>query len=262
MVWAIVVLYNKAVTDSLTLKTLAPYTSRLNVIVYDNSTRDFGNKAACEQMHYTYCGTGKNVGISKAYNCALSYIRKTDDDYAMILDDDTSLTEQYIMEMFEKTDRKSADVILPIVKSNGRIISPTNVRMQYSTKAIHDISEISMDRITGINTGMIVKSSVYKTIQYPEKLFLDFVDHSFMAKVRESKYRIEIMKSEILQSFSRDEKPSVDSVLFRFGIFRKDLWEYCEHNRFYYSGTMFVFLVKNTIKFKTLAFIKKSFERF
>ena len=97
MVWAIVVLYNKAVTDSLTLKTLAPYTSRLNVIVYDNSTRDIGNKAACEQMHYTYCGTGKNVGISKAYNCALSYIRKTDDDYVMILDDDTRLTEQYIM---------------------------------------------------------------------------------------------------------------------------------------------------------------------
>lgn len=76
---------------------------------------------------------------------------------------------------------------------------------------------------------MCVQSQVFVQIKYNEDLFLDCVDHDFVAEVKKkyganSFYVIEEL--EIQQSFSGSTVNSLKSDLTRFKIYKKDLRVY------------------------------------
>ena len=70
---AVVVLYNSTCSDSSTCKALQQTDLPGQVLIYDNSTRDMGNKAQCEALGWTYLGGDGNKGLSKAYNACIDY---------------------------------------------------------------------------------------------------------------------------------------------------------------------------------------------
>ena len=232
-------------------------------IVFDNSDSDFANKEYCDEKMYNYYTLNKNIGLSRAYNYVLKNTKFNDDDYIIILDDDTKITTDYIKEALKNIEKKEYDVILPIVKSNNLIISPSNVQFNCRVKAVNNISALDFSKITAINSGMVVKSSVYKKIKYNEKMFLDYVDHSFMKNVRKLNLRIKVLDSEIVQSFSRNEKKSLLSELFRFKIYIKDFKIYCKScsNLCYYYINVFIYSVKLSLKHKNLVFLFELFRR-
>ena len=262
MLYALVVIYNKKCEESETLKTLIKHKKRMSIIIFDNSTKkefNDNNSNYCNREKIDYYTLYKNVGLSKAYNYVIDRIKKTDNDYIIILDDDTFLNNEYIEEVCEEIKKGKKDVLLPIVKSNDQIISPSNVCFDCRVKSVKSIKEIDMNRITAINSGMVIKTSIYNKIKYNEEMFLDYVDHDFMKMVREGKKSIKVMNGKIRQCFSRNEIKPIKDELIRFKIYEKDFKNYCYKNneRFYYLISIFFYKIKECIKYKTLVFFRR-----
>lgn len=237
MLYALVVIYNKKCIDSKTLNVLLKYKEKIKIIIYDNSTEDFENEEFCLKEKLLYYTKKNNIGLSKAYNYVINKIKYNDGDYIIILDDDTELTDEYFNEVFEKVNNATDEILLPIVKSNERVISPSLVQFGCRVVQAKDLDCIDINRITAINSGMVIKMNIFSNITYCEKLFLDYVDHYFMKEIREKGYKIKIMDSCIRQNFSRNEKQNIQSVKFRFNIYKKDFKKYCDmcgHHLYYY----------------------------
>lgn len=259
MIYALIVIYNKKCIDSKSFNFIKKYNDKIKIIIFDNSTKNLKNKDFCDANNIEYYSLNKNVGLSKAYNYVISKINVSPDNYLMILDDDTSLNDNYFEEVFKSTKNGEYDLYLPIIEANKKIISPSNIQFNCRVKGISNIKKINMNKITAINSGMVVRTSVYNNITYNEKIFLDYVDHDFMKNIRKNGYRIKMLDSVIKQDFSRNEKGELTSELFRFKIYKKDFKIYCKDCKnipFYYINT-FKFSLKQCIKHKTLRFLKK-----
>ena len=73
-VYCIIVVYNKLLKDSVTFNCLKDMKD-VNVIICDNSTKDFGNEDYLKGYNFTYINMNGNKGLSKAYNAALNHLR-------------------------------------------------------------------------------------------------------------------------------------------------------------------------------------------
>lgn len=262
MLYAVIVLYNKKCSESVTLETLKSYQNKINIIIFDNSEKDFKNKEYCEKAGYIYYSFEKNMGLSKAYNYVISKLEKKDNDYIMILDDDTELNENYIEEVLEKISL-DYDLLIPHILAKNILLSPSKVTNYGRVKSVADTSSLNENNITAINSGMVVKLSLYDTIHYNESLFLDYVDHDFMHQARQNHAKYFILSSSIYQNYSRQSKPSLNSALHRFAIFKKDFKTYCFTYKYilFYYGSILKLLFKHTWQYKTLEFIKIYFGR-
>lgn len=257
MIYALIVVYNKECKDSETIKSIYNWKNEICINIFDNSTKPNNNKEFCNKEGFQYFSLGKNIGISRAYNYVINNIALDDNDYVMILDDDTELSEEYIKEVLSAVFLKK-DIYLPVVHSGGVIISPTNIKHKCGSKIVNSIDELQFDNMSAINSGMVVKANVYKKFQYNEELFLDCVDHEFMQNVRKEKCTIHILDNGIVQNFSRDEKPSIENALFRFKLFKSDFKKYCEINdaKLYFIVSIMKFVLSYSIKYRTLRFAK------
>lgn len=250
MLNALIVIYNKSCIESTTFKFISNYSKKINIIVFDNSTIDYGNKEYCEANGISYYTVNKNIGLSRAYNFVLNKIKLDKSDYLLILDDDTTLNDEYIKEVLESINENNADILLPIVMSNKKIISPSNIQFECRVKQIENLDEINLNKITAINSGMVVRTSVYNYVLYNEDMFLDYVDHDFMSKIREKRMKIKILNSKINQNFSRDEVKSKEQFNFRYKIYKKDFKIYCKTRRrmLYYYINIIKYKVTNCLK--------------
>ncbi len=250
MIHAIVVIYNKKCEDSVTIKTLLKYKKKINIYIFDNSTIPNNNMEFCKNELIYYFTLNKNVGLPAAYNYVIGKINKNDKDYVLILDDDTILNDNYFAELFSLTSDNEYDVILPVVKSNHQIISPSNIQFGCRVKRVSSVNKIRKDKVTAINSGMAIKVKIYDFIKYDEAMFLDYVDHMFMKKIREGSFSVFIMNSIILQNFSRNEKQKIEAVKFRYNLFKKDYKYYC------YNCNKKLFFYLSLLKYKLIVFLK------
>ena len=257
MVYAIIVLYNKSILDSNTYNSIKRRNNRIKLIVFDNSTMDYGNKELCKENNIDYLTTNENIGLSRAYNYIIDKYNFKDNDYIIILDDDTQLNEEYIEEAQAIARENKKSVSLPLIMASDRMISPVKVTFNCRIKTVEDINSIKPEKISAINTGMVLKANIFKKIKYNEKLFLDYVDHDFMKQVRNEKIDINIMHSIINQNFSRFQKSGIHSDMTRFKIFKKDYKVYCEecHNMLFYYISIFKHRLSLACKYKSLRFL-------
>ena len=258
MIWALIIIYNKYIEKSKTFQSLINNNKNENInfkiIIFDNSNNEYANnnQEYCNNNNIYYYYLNKNVGISKAYNYIIKKlkVKNRKDDYIILLDDDTELPKDYFDELYTTAKTKEYDIILPIVKTNTIIMSPSNTKYDIKYVPINNVNEIKMNKIDAINTGMVVKLSVYDLISYDETLFLDDVDHMFMYNVRKNNFKIVIMKSVINQSFSRNTKNNILSEKKRFKIWIKD------HKRYCFKRKKRVFYLLSTVKHRIREFIK------
>ncbi|MCK1206617.1 glycosyltransferase [Streptococcus uberis] len=237
MINVVIVLYNKSYKDSITINSLSKIDHNFNIVIYDNSTKDFGNKKWCNQNDFTYLGDGTNRGLSYAYNRAIELINPSQNDFVVILDDDTYLSEDYINELVSISNSKSRfDVFLPVVRTEKYILSPSIIEHSGRVILLQNITNIDYSKITAINSGMAVKGNVYKKIKYDESMFLDCVDHDFMNQIRINEFNVKIMNSVINQTYSRESERNIKKIKIRFGIYEKDFKIYCKkyNYMFYY----------------------------
>ncbi|MBQ6796978.1 MAG: glycosyltransferase [Clostridia bacterium] len=218
---AVVVVYNKNCSDSLTCESLEKVSEQMpEVLIVDNSTSDFNIVEFCNNKGWRYCSMNGNAGLSKAYNRAID--TSPDTDIFVWLDDDTALPADYFVRLAKTAqENPEAELCLPVVKSGDDIISPSTVRGARVIR-VKDLSELCGE-ITAINSGLAARRSVYDGYRYDEDLFLDLVDHKFMKDCAARGIAWAIIEGEPLeQTFFGDTNKSKKAALSREKIFAKD----------------------------------------
>lgn len=228
--YAILVIYNKSVMDSISYKFIRDNQKSIKLYVVDNSNIQTNNKENVENDGYNYISMNGNKGLPKAYNSALNKIKEDNPDMngkVVILDDDTELNNDY----FQNIIGYDADILLPFIKDGDTVISPCTDRngVYVPWDGIKEVQNIS-----AINSGMIIDLSIFRSYRYDENLFLDYVDHKFIADMKTKK--IQVMNSVLYQNFSGSDVSDLKGSINRLHIFKKD-------SRYFYKNNYLKYLL-------------------
>lgn len=254
---ALTVIYNKKCKDSLTCQTLVSVKDpNIMVVIYDNSTSDYGNKEYCRANGWAYLGGTGNIGLSKAYNKCIEFL-KTSVDYLCLFDDDTEFSEQYFSSLREAIPF-GGDIFLPLVYSHKSLISPSKLTANYRTiffpseKAVFSYRGKEM---TAINSGMAISFKLLHNYRYDENIFMDGVDHVFIREMKNRGYKIRPFNYRCEQHFSGNETPQMDVAERRFRILAKDYAYILKEKKHAYMLTVGKRAVHLSLEYKNPIFL-------
>lgn len=236
--YAVVVLYNKRVQDSITISCLMKLKEEhLHIIVLDNSADDYveKNKTYFSDSLVTYHSMGGNVGLSKAYNYALSILKnKSENDLVIWFDDDTLVKEEYFNCLKKKAGDEIYDVFAPVIYGqNGVIYSPNESGWLKGKYIQFPEQEIPQNKFNAINSCLAVRLKAYKDYVYDEGLFMDCVDTKLFDDFRKKGIRFCVLPIKVYQNFfQRSDNKDVQKYWKRFKIRIKDTLYYSSLNSF------------------------------
>lgn len=234
-IFVVLVIYNKHYRDSKTIQVLRTIND-INIIVIDNSTKQYGNAAIENEYGFMYISMEGNKGLPKAYNAGINLVEKKH-KLICLFDDDTELPRKYFDIILKYVNSTNGDVFLPIVKDSLGLLSPSIMKNLYCHRAT-DVNMLNNDNLSAINSGMCIKSELFKDYKYDENMFLDFVDHDFMRTMKSKNKNFIIMKdNELFQDFSL-VSDSKEKAKVRFKILKKDLNYFYRGHKIYYHYVM------------------------
>lgn len=257
---AAVVVYNTACADSPTCRALARLTDRhIRVLIYDNSTRDMGNAAYCRQQGWDYLGGTGNVGISKAYNACIERLLSGEaTDLLCLFDDDTELDAAY----FDALEQAVADggrILVPLIYAGGALLSPCLLDEGHQVRRFADEREALAYRgaaLSAINSCMAIALSVFADYRYDENIFLDGVDHAFLADMKKRGETITVFPYRCEHAFSGVERPSKEAAMTRFRIYARDYAYILRDQPAAYRRLVGKRALRLCWQYKTLAFLR------
>lgn len=236
--YAVVVLYNKKIQESITISHLIRLKEeQVHIIVLDNSTDDYAvvNRKYVPVGLLTYHSMGGNVGLSKAYNYALSTLKdKSEDDIVIWFDDDTPVEQEYFNCLKNKSMDKLYDVFAPVIYGKNGVIYSPNESGWLKGKYIKSVEQrIPQNKFNAINSCLAVRLKAYKGYTYDEGLFMDCVDTKLFDDFRKKKLNFCVLPVKIYQNFfQRNESKDVQKYWNRFRIRIKDTLYYSGLNGF------------------------------
>lgn len=222
--FAVVVLYNKIIKESITLMSLMELAvPNLYGMILDNSAEQYvelnRNYVLSEQWHY-YSMNG-NIGLSKAYNFALDILKEKNADYIVVwLDDDTNIGMDYFISLQLAVEDLQYDVFAPIVYGqDGKIYSPNEAGMLRGKLIKESNQSISQHKFNAINSCLAVRLRVYQNYRYDENLFMDCIDTQFFNDLRKNGLNFFVLPVAIRQNFfQRSENRDPTKYWNRFRI--------------------------------------------
>ena len=228
MLYVLEVLHNRTCAESTACQSLKAQTDGdFCVMIYDNSDSDLGIKAECAASGWTYLGGKGNLGLPAAYNCALDRLTKEKaEGHVCLLDDDTRLSPGFISEVKASIKNNSADILLPVLSQNGKIISPWRKKGRRYFTSYEECFAEPPKNILAFNSGMIIPLDVFRDYRYDERLFLDCVDISFLTEMKKRRRSAAVIQVFGEQSFSGAGKPPRSEAMNRFTIYTKDMYTY------------------------------------
>lgn len=256
---AVVVVYNTFCADSLSCQGLeALGSSGLVVLIYDNSTKDFGNADYCRDRGWIYLGGTGNAGLSRAYNACIDYLRNnTEVSTVCLFDDDTRIDGAYF-DVLTKSMTEQCRIYVPLIYSAGRMISPCILKPNYSIRFFEDEQQAQGYRggeISAINSCMALDLSLFDQYRYDETIFLDGIDHKFLSDMKNRGEQICVIPYRCDHEFSGDERPAKASALTRFRLFEKDYRQILRNKK----GTYLFFVGKRmlrlTLQYRSIDFM-------
>ena len=258
---AVVVIYNVKCEDSPTCQALSQMQNiGLHVLIFDNSTINLQNREFCLQKGWAYLGGLGNVGLSKAYNASIEYLKQESQiKMVCLFDDDTHIDVDYFNQLCKIRMSKTSKIYVPLIYSNDRLLSPCVLRPNHTTKLFHsDLEAIQYDgkNITAINSCMALDLSLFDDFRYDENIFLDGIDHNFLMQMKQRNEKIVVFPYSCNHSFSGDLLPTKNAALMRFSIYAKDYRYIFRYNLFKYLTLLGRRTLHLTLQYRSLCFIK------
>ena len=246
--YVVIVVYNTSCQDSISYNRAKD--SSVKIIVCDNSTSDYGNEEIVKNDGNIYINMGGNNGLSKAYNAAIQVINK-DNRYICLFDDDTDMGKKYFDKVLSYINMSNADILLPVVKTSTRILSPCQFKKKRCVE-VKNLEELINKPISAINSGMVIKSEIYKDYKYNENIFLDYLDHDFMREMNKDKKNILVMNDNVLKQDFSMESNSLEASYKRLCILNHDLKEYYKEDYIMYLYQILAYKLVMIKKYKSL----------
>ena len=205
---AVVVLYRMRPEESgalcsLTglLKDEAAAGAAIEVAVCDNSPSEQQMPAGFQGIHWH---DSTNPGLAKNYNRGLERAKKTGAGWLMLLDQDTTVTQEYIDEVLQLTQEfaDQIDVVAfapKLVDDRGRGMSPHRPPALRHYAGNLDVTGVAPTRLCAFNSGAVLRVSALETIGgFREDFWLDFLDHATFVQLQRRGGHIYVM-SAVLQ---------------------------------------------------------------
>lgn len=264
---AVVVVYNMACRDSVTCQALLQLDDpAVSVVICDNSTKDYGNRDFCSTHGWSYLGGAGNVGLSKAYNAGIDYVKASIPAEAVCLfDDDTHISPDYFLALRQAMAAGKENIFVPLIYSGGALMSPNLLKPGYRIARFQTEKEAlsyTGQDISAINSCMALRLCLFDDYRYDENIFLDGIDHKFIGDMKARGESVKVFPYRCEQTFSGDEKPALQSAMARFLIFRKDFSYILRSSPLTYLYLVGKRALKLTLQYKTpkflFAFLKHS----
>jgi GT2 family glycosyltransferase len=170
------------------LKENSQLADRFSLVLYDNSP-----ERSQTEMDFAvdYVHDPANGGLAAAYNYALARAENTGCAWLLLLDQDTTLTPEFINELLECVsagpEQENVAAIVPKLVVRGTIQSPAEhfidyMRHQFSSplKTIDlEVVGVQRGRISAYNSGSTLSVRALREIGgFPEEFWLDYLDHA------------------------------------------------------------------------------------
>lgn len=198
---AIIVVYNKTIQGSITCESIKKLSDAdINIVIVDNSEKEYGNAAVCKRLGYQYISMGGNKGLSKAYNAAIDEI---DSDVVILFDDDTHVSEEYFEALNEAVNNyPEIDIFAPIVYGQDGVIYSPN---EFNFLRNHFISapeqEVTQNSFNSIASCLAIRRKVFNEYRFNETLFVDQIDQYFFCEQRKMGRKFMKLDVKITQNF-------------------------------------------------------------
>ena len=209
----------------------------VKLLILDNSDQEVSNinEKECEHNNNScikYFNNNGNVGLAKAYNIAIAYIKslKIEDYYILFTDDDTVFSEEYLENVIHECKLKSSHLYSGIVcmKDTNKLFSPKkSVSLLYndfiSTSGVYQ-------NICCINSGLVVDQYIISRIKcFNESFFVDMIDYWLMFSLKQLHINdFFILEGNIHQKFSGTDYLNTKRVFNRFKIYINDCWTFAK----------------------------------
>ncbi|MFW2136094.1 glycosyltransferase [Chryseobacterium sp. TY4] len=208
-----------------------------------------------------------NPGLSYVYNKAAAYAKTNNFSWIVLLDQDTLLPLDFYKNYLDSI-KNNTDITLkvPIIKiDNNRILSPAKYKF-YRSYLYKNINAgiMNMRDNSFINTGMLINTDFFlKVGGYNECIKLDFTDHDFVHKCKQYIRQFEVINVELKQDFSSVTNTKKQAIK-RYLLYLRDLKEFKinkENGFLLFINSDLLRLIKLTIQYKTIDFIKLRFKK-
>ena len=211
IVLAVIVLYKRSPAQSKTLVSLGEAFARhpellefLRVLLWDNSPRALANPTLAFPCEYIQ--SDKNNGNAGAYNRAMEIAEDRGIPWLLLLDQDTTISEEFLPKMMRYADRVTEDseiaAVIPLLWCRGQLISPKRLAGFYRILPVPPSCHgIYREQVFAADSGALMRVTALRgTGGYNEDLFwLDFSDIYVFAGLHRNRRSIYIADDVQLQ---------------------------------------------------------------
>ena len=214
------VAYSKEFTQTESFKSLdnLSYSIKksLNLIVFDNGRREVTEYKLPEgfsSVSYYFNKEMIERGTRIAYQYALDNMA---DSWLMLLDDDTSITDNYILKVLKEISNTQVEALCPLIFDEQVQLSPTDSDTVKSLNFPKG-SGIYSKNITGISSGLVLSKEFMLEIGGFTKEFpLDYLDHWVFWQLRDRKKKIKVIDEIVQHQLSEKRFYSIFSSEYLF----------------------------------------------
>lgn len=205
----LVVTYRTAFAASDTLTSIVRFFANYPEAGHNFSLSVWDNSPVCRKhelmdflgstsLEVVYTSTPENLALCKIYNQTVA--DREHFDYLCILDQDTALTDEYFKETL-RLGASGVNLALPRIYSNDFLFSPSHRKFCLG-KHFHQIAagtHLSKNMLA-INSGMMVKASVFDKFAYDERIAFYGTDTWFMVQYEKHYAELYVMESQLRHS--------------------------------------------------------------
>lgn len=262
----LVVVYSTSPGLTTTLKSLATLDFQSARIlpkfsIWDNSEHGFG-EASIPTLpgEVTYHHSGKNEPLSKVYNALISC--SADSDYFIVLDDDSSITNDYISSL-DVFFRSSVPVAVPQILFNNSLISPGTIKgVRGRALNLQDLvtGPVPSKNIVAMMSGTVIsKEALSRGLKFDERLSFYGVDTRFFIDYANIYSEIFILKASIPHSSAlRENGQAYTKKVQRFRnliLSRPLVFDYVKHHKIKISLYVLLFSLNTCLKEKNIRYL-------
>jgi GT2 family glycosyltransferase len=182
----VVVRYRISLEDSVTFVSLSKafmthpdLLASIGVLIWDNGPTELQEVQLPFPFEYRY--TGRNVGVSAAYNCALALAEEKDCPWLLLLDQDTTIPEGFLARMLEYARSHLANrtiaAVAPFLICDSQPVSPAIIRVDHAQPLPLRVSGEHERPAYAANSGTLMRVSALRAVGgYDEDFWLDYSD--------------------------------------------------------------------------------------
>ncbi len=217
-VTVVVVLYRRTPENSCAVATLMSVLDsepdlarRFYRVIFDNTPTGREGYSRWESLeeaqvtswrNFRILADPRNPGLSVAYEYARVLAHEQHCEWLMLLDQDTSVTREYIVEVMRTIDTQPGidsrvDILAPKLCSPARVLSPHRPPRLRAKPLAREVGLLS-GRVLAFNSGLVVRISALDDIDgFPKDFTLDYVDHALLHRLQSNKSQVHALSSRL-----------------------------------------------------------------